>query len=133
VAVIATVLVVEDDRCVRRLLRSVLARAGYSVLCAADPADALLCVWTYFDRIDLILTDVVMPGMDGPELARRVARARPGTALLFMSGYVDETLAEHGLSARAHDLIVKPFTPRELLRRVEAALRHPPVEREFVA
>jgi signal transduction histidine kinase/ActR/RegA family two-component response regulator len=117
-----TVLLVEDDEDLRRLTSEILHESGYTVVEAADPLEAL----TVSDRpdlvIDLLLTDMVMPAMRGPELAARLAEARPGLAVLFMSGYTDEEggSTRPGDSARA--FLQKPFTPHDLTRAVRGAL-----------
>ena len=117
-----TVLLVEDDEDLRRLTSEILHESGYTVVEAADPLEAL----TVSDRpglvIDLLLTDMLMPAMRGPELAARLAETRPGLAVLFMSGYTDEEgdSTRPGDSARA--FLQKPFTPHDLTRAVRGAL-----------
>jgi signal transduction histidine kinase/ActR/RegA family two-component response regulator len=117
-----TVLLVEDDEDLRRLTSEILHESGYTVVEAGDPLEAL----TVSDRpglvIDLLLTDMVMPAMRGPELAARLAETRPGLAVLFMSGYTDEEggSIRPGDSARA--FLQKPFTPHDLTTAVRGAL-----------
>ena len=117
-----TVLLVEDDADLRGLTSEILQASGYAVVEAADPLEAL----TVSDRpdliVDLLLTDMVMPAMRGPELAARLAETRPGLAVLFMSGYSDEGggSARPGDPARA--FLQKPFTPHDLTRAVREAL-----------
>ena len=112
------ILVVEDEDSVRDLVRDVLRADGHEVLVATDSANALEVLEEYGKAIDLLLTDVVMPGTSGVELARELGRRQPGLQVVFMSGYTD----------RARDVSVptdapflaKPFTPkalRSLLRR----------------
>ncbi len=116
-----TVLVVEDRSALRVVVRRILTARGYTVLEAGDPLDALRVAGEHPGRIDLLLTDVVMPHMRGPELARRVAEVRPATRVLFMSGYVEgASLGGPGEPPAA--LIAKPFTPDELTRRVREVL-----------
>ncbi len=110
---VRTVLVVEDDDHVRRLVTTTLERAGFTVLEAADGAAALAVAETH--TIDLLLTDVVMPGIDGRELANRLVADHPGLDVVLMSGYAIDP-ADPALSA--FPLIEKPFLPRELLRRL---------------
>jgi PAS domain S-box-containing protein len=112
----ATVLLVEDEPALRRVAGRILRRSGYRVLPAADTADALRLSRTERDRIDLVVTDVVMPGMSGPELAARIEAARPGVKVLFMSGYADDTL-EDGVS-----FIQKPFSAAALAEKVRDVL-----------
>jgi CheY-like chemotaxis protein len=112
-----TVLVVEDDPAVFSLVRAVLADSGYVVLAAGSPDDALRLVDGHPHPIHLLLTDVVMPRMNGPELARRVRARRPDTKVLFMSGYSDEGVLEADAA-----LLQKPITPGALLRRLREVL-----------
>jgi PAS domain S-box-containing protein len=110
-----TVLLVEDQDVVRRLASRLLVEHGYRVLEASTPADAL----ALDDDWDLLLSDVVMPGMSGPELAEALAERRPGAAVLFMSGY---TGAAVGAAELPGPLLGKPFTPSELACAVREAL-----------
>jgi signal transduction histidine kinase/ActR/RegA family two-component response regulator len=117
-----TVLVVEDAEAVRSLVCRILAECGYEVLEAPTGADALALVDRFAGAIDLLVTDVIMPGMSGPELARRMTGRNPGTRVLFMSGYTDDLLARHGVQEPGIDYIQKPFTPDALARKVFEAL-----------
>jgi len=118
-----TVLLVEDEPAVRRLSHRVLERVGYRVLQAKDGRDALRVMGEHEGALHLLLTDMVMPNMGGRELARRVVAARPGTRVLFMSGYTDEPVQggrdPDGMEA---GFIQKPFSPEDLARRTRAAL-----------
>ena len=116
-----TILLVEDEDVVRDLTRRVLERQGYTVLACPDGHAAVALAEAEDRRIDLLLTDVVMPGMRGYEVAKRVASSRPAIRILFMSGYAEETLV--GMPAPAgHALIEKPFAVDALARRVREAL-----------
>jgi PAS domain S-box-containing protein len=120
-----TVLLVEDDAMLRRLAEATLERAGYRVLAAASGADALRLAagrGASDGAIDLVITDVVMPGMPGPALAQRLEAAHPGIRVLYMSGYADDTMARHGVSEERVSFLAKPFTPDELTRRVREVL-----------
>jgi CheY-like chemotaxis protein len=117
-----TVLVVEDEGVVRELVRVALTRAGFRVLAARDGEEAMVRAAAHSGRIDLLLTDVVMPGLSGPELARRFRQARAESRVLFMSGYAADVIAEEGALAGDADLLSKPFTPDELVARVHDAL-----------
>ncbi len=117
-----TVLVVEDEPSVRELVRAALSRAGYRVLAARDGDEALTRSAAHDGRIDLLLTDVVMPGLNGREVARRFRLGRPDSRVLFMSGYAADVIADEGALAGDAELLVKPFTPDELEARVRAAL-----------
>jgi PAS domain S-box-containing protein len=117
-----TILLVEDEDAVRGLLREVLEAAGYTVLQAASGAEALRVSRAHAGTVDLLLTDVVMPGMGGREVATLLAAERPGLRVLFASGYTAEAIARHGVLEPGTDLIHKPFTPDALLRRVRERL-----------
>jgi signal transduction histidine kinase/CheY-like chemotaxis protein len=119
-----SVLVVEDEPALRNVVQLLLAEAGYQVLLASTPTEALEVIATGV-HVDLLLTDVVMPGMSGPKLAGEIARSRPEILVLYMSGYVGNALSEHGLDERA-PLLHKPFTPEQLLQMVRETLdAHP--------
>jgi len=116
-----TILVAEDDRPVRRLTERILRRLGYRVLSAANGAEALHVAQDYGEGIDLLITDVLMPKMNGRELADRFLVQRPNTRVLYMSGWPDKVLWHHGVTESV-DLLPKPFTPNLLGQRVRAAL-----------
>jgi PAS domain S-box-containing protein len=119
---IETILLVEDEDDVRNLAADILRVAGYNVLVAAGAAPALEMSVMHGGPIHLILTDVIMPGMTGRELARRVAEGRPDMVVLYMSGYSDETLGTRGVLEPGITLLQKPFTPATLRRTVRTAL-----------
>jgi CheY-like chemotaxis protein len=114
-----TILVVEDEDEIRHLVVRILSNNGFQALSASRGAQALTIVGQH--RCDLLLTDVVMPEMSGPQLAQRVRQDHPGLPVLFMSGYSDGLLASRG-DVDGNDLIQKPFTASELLHRVDAVL-----------
>ena len=119
-------LVVEDDPQVRAVTVRTLARAGYSVQLATSGPEALVYLREHpSNPLDLLVTDVVMPGMSGTDLAAEVVRQRPGVRVLFLSGYSPEFLAERNGLADATRLLQKPFTPEALLARVRQALALP--------
>jgi len=111
-----TILLVEDEDIVRRLVAEMLERQGYRVIAAAGPDEALEVAEPY----DLLLTDVVMPSMTGPELAERLVERRPGVGVLFMSGYSGAAVADRG--ALIADLLEKPFAIDQLASKVREAL-----------
>jgi two-component system cell cycle sensor histidine kinase/response regulator CckA len=117
-----TVLLAEDDDAVRAIARETLERAGYRVLAAADGATALAQASEYEGTIDLLLTDVIMPGMNGRELAATLTRRRPEIRVLFASGYTDNVLAGQDALAPGVTLLDKPFTPAELEAKVREML-----------
>jgi CheY-like chemotaxis protein len=114
-AATGTVLVVEDEASVRRLTRRALEAAGFRVLEAEDGAQALRLAEGAL--LDLVVTDIVMPGMSGVELAERIAPSHPGLPVLFVSGYADEAPEAHGAKAAGRELLGKPFRPRQLVER----------------
>jgi PAS domain S-box-containing protein len=117
-----TVLVAEDEPAVAGLIRRVLLQQGYRVREACNGAEALKLAEKERFRFDLLLTDVVMPVMSGPELVRRLRETRPDLPVLFMSGYTDDALAEHGFKMEDVDLLRKPFSPAQLVARVREFL-----------
>jgi hypothetical protein len=128
-----TVLVVEDERPVRSLVCKALESRGFRVLEAESGSAALDAVEGRLDSVDLVITDMVMPGISGIELAGRIRHARPGIPVLFMSGYSREFLVEKGDLAGHHRILEKPFTPGVLLdktRRIIDAEPEPGPELE---
>jgi PAS domain S-box-containing protein len=117
-----TLLVVEDQESLRDLLVEMLQDAGYEVLAALDGPSALARSRAHPGRIDLLVTDVIMPGMNGRELIDRLRETRPGTRVLFISGYTSDVIARTGASFEAAPLLEKPFGREALLARVRQAL-----------
>ena len=118
-----TILLAEDDPAVREFARTTLERHGFFVLTANGPEDALRIVHDYRESIALLLTDVVMPNMQGPELAEEVRKLRPDIRVLFMSGYAAESMTHETLKDSA--LLQKPFPPAVLTRAVRLVLDRP--------
>jgi signal transduction histidine kinase/ActR/RegA family two-component response regulator len=116
-----TVLVVEDEENVRHLVGSVLGSKGYQVLEASGAREAMYIHENHPGPIHYLLTDVIMPGRSGRELARDLQRARPGIRTIFMSGYTDDVLLQQGLEASKALFLGKPFTPKDLLRKFAEA------------
>ncbi|MGE5645155.1 MAG: PAS domain S-box protein [Acidobacteriota bacterium] len=117
-----TILLVEDEPGVRALVREVLRQHGYRVLDASDVNDALRLCREHEGDIHLLLTDVVMPVMSGRELADRAAEIRPELRVLYMSGYTDNVVVHHGVTARDAQFLQKPFAPKLLARKVRDLL-----------
>jgi CheY-like chemotaxis protein len=117
-----TVLLVEDDAAVRRFVRDVLARNGYTVHDAASGADALNVARLNGDAIQLVLTDVVMPEMSGTVLRRRLDALGVKAPVLFMSGHPTDAVAMRGVEAEGVAFLQKPFTPGDLLYKVRRVL-----------
>lgn len=126
-----TVLLVEDEGSVRFLIRQILELKGYRVLEAMTGIDALLITAKEKEqRIDVLLTDVVMPDFSGREIAERIVKRSPETKVLYMSGYTDDVVIRHGVLEASAAFIQKPFTPAALLckiREVLAGRSNPPL------
>jgi len=120
-----TILLVEDDEPVRALVREALEEHGYAVLTASNGGEGLQVAERFQDPIHLVVTDVVMPDTTGPELAERLAARRPGTRVLFLSGYTGDAIIRHGMLAPGVAFLQKPFTPGALARRVREVLDAP--------
>ena len=117
----SVIVLVEDDSIMRRLTRQILQDQGYSVIEAQDGKSALEVIASHQGSIDLVLTDVVMPGLSGPELVLRLMDSHPETRFLYMSGYTGELVVDHGL-AEGVALLEKPFTRAALLTAIEKTL-----------
>jgi CheY-like chemotaxis protein len=119
------ILLVEDEDALRLLVREVLEAAGYSILEAEDPERALAASRSHVGPIDLVLTDLVMPGLGGRELVERLREGRPGLRALFMSGYTDPAAHQTEGLETGTTFLPKPFAPTVLLRAVRLALTRP--------
>jgi CheY-like chemotaxis protein len=117
-----TVLVVEDQAVVRRYAAAALRTFGYQVIEAENADEALLVCERESERIDLVLTDVVMPGLSGRELADRLKQRRPGIKVMFMSGYTDDAIVHRGALEEEAQFIQKPFGPDQLAIKVREML-----------
>jgi CheY-like chemotaxis protein len=121
-----TILLVEDEPAVRNFTRSVLERCGYRVLAAADASEAIDHARQHDGSIDLLFSDVVMPGAGGRVVAEQVAILRPGVRVLFMSGYVADPILMQGVAGSEIAFLPKPFLPHELANKVRGVLDAPP-------
>ncbi len=119
-----TILLVEDEEMLRNLSRIVLRKHGYTVLEAANGAEALAICQNHEGPIDLLVTDVVMPILGGRELADQVAQLRPDTKVLYVSGYTDDAVVRNGVIADEMQFLHKPFTPDALAAKVDEVLSH---------
>jgi PAS domain S-box-containing protein len=120
-----TVLLVEDEDAIARVVRASLELQGYTVLQATDGSEAIATCERADQSIDLLITDVVMPLMSGPELVRRITTIRPDLKILYISGYTDRALVHQGLRDRGSAFLQKPFTPDTLARKVRDVLDAP--------
>ncbi len=120
-----TVLLVEDEMPLLALIRKMLTGLGYQVLAAQTPAEALHLARSHRDRIDLLLTDVVMPEMNGRDLAKQLLALHPNLRRVFMSGYTADVIARQGVLEEGMFFLQKPFTPKELAAKIRSALDAP--------
>jgi two-component system, cell cycle sensor histidine kinase and response regulator CckA len=122
------ILLVEDEKGVRELAREYLEMSGYTVLEAENGHTALELAAMHVGPIHLLMTDVVMPGISGRELAERVANIRPGIKILYMSGYTDQAVVHHGILQTDAALLQKPFTMATLATKLREILAPQPVQ-----
>ena len=120
-----TIMVVEDDAFVRELTTRILCKQGYTVLTASHPEEALHQCSEHDGALELLLTDVVMPGMSGTELAQRITATRTETRVLYVSGYTDASIAENDILEPTVAFLQKPFTAEALALEVRRILDHP--------
>ncbi len=120
-----TILLAEDEDMVRALVTNILQDNGYTVLAAGHSEEAFRLSGRHEKPIHLLVTDVVMPGMSGRELAERLASSRPKMKVLYISGYTDDAVLRHGVQAEGMPFLQKPFTPDALLRKVREVLETP--------
>jgi CheY-like chemotaxis protein len=116
------VLVVEDEEAVRILVCRVLESKGYRVLEAGHGSEALVICDEEKEPIHMLMTDLIMPDMNGKQLAERVSALRPDTKILFMSGYTDNAILHNGVFEPGTNFLQKPFTPSAIIRKVRAVL-----------
>jgi two-component system cell cycle sensor histidine kinase/response regulator CckA len=117
-----TILIVEDDEAVSQLAVRVLRLAGYSVLTASSGAEAMQILERHGKPVHLVLTDIVMPGMSGPDLAAQLGEISPRTKIIFTSGYTDDSIVNQQLPGAAAHFIAKPYTTADLTRTVREVL-----------
>jgi CheY-like chemotaxis protein len=117
-----TILIVEDEAAVRRMASRALRSQGYTILEAENGAEALEVLARATGPVDLVLSDIVMPVLNGGELGERLAAERPELRVLFMSGYTDDDIVRRGLLRPGSPFLQKPFMPAELARKVREVL-----------
>jgi DNA-binding NtrC family response regulator len=118
-----TILLVEDEDAVRTLVEAILSADGYTVLVARSPDEAARLCRDYELAIDVLLTDVVMPGVSGPELAKGLVALRPGLRVVYMSGYAGEYLDGEGIHTDGAAMLQKPFTAASLAEKISCVLQ----------
>jgi len=117
-----TVLLVEDELMVRNLAVRLLGKMGYRVIEAANGKDALKLASDFSEKIDLLMTDVVMPGMNGRQLSENLKEIHPETKVLFTSGYTENIIAHHGVVEKGLNFIGKPYSMNLLARKIRETL-----------
>src|SRR5262249_37748661 len=120
-----TILVVDDEESLRTVVVDLLSQLGYHMLSAASGQEALELATEYSGRIDLLLTDVVMDGLPGPELAEKLLQGRPEMKVVFISGFADGSIAPNGVLKPGTVLVQKPFTIRMLSAKLREILDNP--------
>ena len=115
-------LLVEDEEAILRLGKMILERYGYTVLATASPSEALIMAKQHQGPIHLLITDVVMPGINGQELKDQIISVRPEIITLFMSGYTADVIAHHGVIEEDVQYLQKPFSVKTLAARVREVL-----------
>ncbi len=117
-----TIILVEDDEQVRHLAIAILQRQGYTVFAAKDSDEALAALASHAGEVHMLLTDVVMPGMNGRELYEKMVQERPGLKVLYMSGYTDNVIAQRGIRGKGIQFIQKPFSAKSLAYKIRKVL-----------
>ena len=117
-----TVLLVEDDDDVRNMTQTVLTSAGYTVVTAADGPKAIALAENHSGKIDILVTDLIMPGMNGRQVSDRIVAMRPGIRVLLISGYTEDEQVRHGVRESVRQFLQKPFTPRALRSKLQEVL-----------
>ena len=119
-----TILIVEDEQAVRNIAKSSLEKFGYTTFTAGDAEEALAVHASAAQKIDVLLTDIVMPNVSGKELADQLAVKQPDLVIIFMSGYTDDTIGKKGVLTENINFIQKPFSPVSLAEKVRDILDH---------
>ena len=118
----ATILLVEDDDMVRRMTAAILKKIGHSVILVENPAEALAVFKNETSPIDLLMTDVIMPQISGPELVAKIKKIKPDLKVLFMSGYTENVIVRHGVLKEGVYFVQKPFTKNDLSKKIGEAI-----------
>ncbi len=126
-----TILIVEDNDIIRRVAVRALEKGGFSVLSTRDGTEAFAQAKSHTDRIDLVLSDVLLPQQNGPDIFREIALLHPESCVLYMSGYPQESIQERGLLPPGSPFIEKTFTRESLLKKVKDVLSSAPPSVSF--
>jgi CheY-like chemotaxis protein len=126
-----TILLVEDEAVVRRSAARALRHLGYTVIEAADGSEGLLAAQAHAGSIALVITDIVMPGMNGQQLASAIMSLQPSARILYLSGYTDDASLRAGIGTQTVDFIAKPFTPSALAIKVREILDREPASEDY--
>ena len=126
-----TILLVEDEPTILKMTTMMLQRLGYDVIAASTPGEAIRLVKEFVAEIHLLMTDVIMPEMNGRDLAERLMTIKKGLKCLFMSGYTAEVIAHRGVLDRGVNFIQKPYSLKELAVKVRGALESMQTEGSF--
>jgi DNA-binding NtrC family response regulator len=118
-----TILLAEDDAGIRKMIQMFLAPMGYTVLLARNGKEAIRISNAYKENIDILLTDVIMPNVNGQELYNELKQSRPGMEVIFMSGYTDDVIAHHGVLEPGVNFIQKPITLSRLAHKLREVLK----------
>ena len=118
-----TILYCEDDKPIREILKRFLKKEGYTVLTAEDGTNALEIARSHEETIDLLITDVVMPGINGKELSDQTIKLFPRMKVLFVSGYTSDLLKGHDIAEGSMSFLAKPFNTKQLLQRIDELLK----------
>jgi DNA-binding response OmpR family regulator len=120
-----TILLVDDEDSLRLVIAKILEKAGYVVIRASDGLEALRLAVSHPGRIQLIVTDLMMPGMKGPDMVREVRQRRPGVRVLYLSGHTEDSVMSEGLLAEGENFLQKPFALATFTQRVREILDSP--------
>ncbi|MGM0597616.1 MAG: ATP-binding protein [Myxococcota bacterium] len=120
----ATILVVEDETAILNLVEKVLSRRGYNVLVTNSPLEAIDLIKNYDSEINLLITDIIMPELDGFELSQKITDLQPGIKVIYMSGYTDDLIANHGIIRENIEFIQKPFTAEDIISKTSQVLQN---------
>ncbi len=115
-------MIVEDEPAIVEITKSILEELNYTVITADSPAEAIISSSSYEGEIDLLITDIIMPEMNGRDLAAEISAGRPGIKVLFMSGYTADVIARQGIVKKGFSFIQKPFSMKDIAVKISSVL-----------